>query len=241
MLDKLLILLVFTSDIFGFVMPDAIETFAETGIDTGLHLIGNQTRILLDKSPKPPPRTYKDGFSGSQPPVITMNGQNNYQAGQQTFYAERSSGYNCDKCNRSCTNVLKRGDYIVTPGIGAHKLHTRKQNWNVARKACMDEGGYLAVPNSLDEETVLLKWLQAAKVDRAWLGIHDLFEEGEWVTVTGESLEKSGYDRWTPAIPGDPDNAGGHQNCAILMGEHGGMDDIQCESLFFYFCEITMC
>ncbi|XP_054001326.1 hemolymph lipopolysaccharide-binding protein-like [Hylaeus anthracinus] len=173
-------------------------------------------------------------------PTITLNGDRNYQANQQIFYGVGWAPWtNCVKPN--CTNVLPRDDYVVTPGIGAHKLHTRKLKWNAARKSCENEGGYLVVPNSLAEEAVLIKSMQAANIDNAWLGIHDLFEEGDWMTVMGESLEKSGYDRWTPAIPNDPDNAGGRQNCAILLRKHGGMDDIQCDNTFPYFCEITMC
>ncbi|XP_043249688.1 hemolymph lipopolysaccharide-binding protein-like [Colletes gigas] len=240
MLRQMLTLLVLTSGIFCSVSSDPIETIPSTDAGPDSSLNQSQTRILNDSS-KPQTRSQKGMLSGSLPSsLITMNGQNNYQASQQTFYGEEASS-SCEKCNRSCTNVLRRTDYVITPGIGAHKLHTRKQMWNVARKSCMEEGGYLAIPNSLAEEAILLKWMQATKVDRAWLGIHDLFEEGDWVTITGESLERSGYDKWTPAIPGDPDNAGGNQNCAALVGEHGGMDDIQCGDSFFYFCEITMC
>lgn len=228
-------LLVFTSGTLCFVMPDRNETMVSMVVDS----VVNQNRILNDSS-RPPSRIVKGVLPGSTPSLVTMNGHNNYQANEQTFYPERTTS-NCDKCDRCCTSVLKRDDYINTPGIGAHKLHSRKQNWNDARKSCMEEGGYLAIPNSLAEETVLIKWLQAANVDSAWLGIHDLFAEGDWVTLTGESLEKSGYDRWTPAIPGDPDNAGGNQNCAILLGKHGGMDDIACTHTYLYFCEITMC
>jgi len=47
-----------------------------------------------------------------------------------------------------------RDDYHYAIGIGAHKLHTRTATWNEARKACNDEGGHLAIINSIAEENV---------------------------------------------------------------------------------------
>ena len=47
-----------------------------------------------------------------------------------------------------------REDYVWTPGIGSHKLHTEALSWNHARRACMVEGAHLAVINSKGEETV---------------------------------------------------------------------------------------
>lgn len=32
-------------------------------------------------------------------------------------------------------------DYLITPGLGAHKLHVRKLPWNKARRICIQEGG----------------------------------------------------------------------------------------------------
>ena len=31
--------------------------------------------------------------------------------------------------------------FIVTPGVGAHKFHLDKKNWNNARNTCIKEGG----------------------------------------------------------------------------------------------------
>lgn len=47
-----------------------------------------------------------------------------------------------------------RDDYTFTPGIGLHKFHTKAKSWNEARKICNDEGGHLAIINSLAEESV---------------------------------------------------------------------------------------
>lgn len=44
---------------------------------------------------------------------------------------------------RNAVNILEKAgnDYLVTPGLGAHKLHIRKLSWNRARKICIQEGG----------------------------------------------------------------------------------------------------
>lgn len=41
------------------------------------------------------------------------------------------------------TNLIEKAgsDYLITPGIGAHKLHVRKLTWNKARRICIEEGG----------------------------------------------------------------------------------------------------
>lgn len=41
--------------------------------------------------------------------------------------------------------------------------------------------GHLAIINSDSEEKILLRMLQEGKIDVAWLGLHDYFEEGDWV------------------------------------------------------------
>jgi len=57
-------------------------------------------------------------------------------------------------CNVVMPSVPMRDDYRYTAGIGAHKLHTRAATWNDARKICNEEGGHLAIINSIAEEHV---------------------------------------------------------------------------------------
>lgn len=79
--------------------------------------------------------------------------------------------------------------------------------------------------------------LQEKNVDAAWLGLHDLYEEGDWVTVMDVAIQDTGYTKWTTKWPNEPDNYGGNQNCAVLIKE-GGMDDTKCSIVFPFFCEI---
>ncbi|XP_008203346.1 hemolymph lipopolysaccharide-binding protein [Nasonia vitripennis] len=141
-----------------------------------------------------------------------------------------------------------RDDYRYSPGIGAHKLHTRAASWNEARKMCNEEGGHLAIINSLTEATMLMDIFTksgpvkgAPYLDLAYVGIHDLYKEGEWVTILGESLFKTGYTVWSDKWGGQPDNGGssGNQNCGVFLKE-GGLDDVNCDMPFAFFCELPM-
>lgn len=75
--------------------------------------------------------------------------------------------------------------------------------------------------------------------DEALLGTHDLYKEGEWVTVMGDSLAKTGYTKWSDKWGGQPDNGGGRQHCGALMKE-GGMDDVACDVAFPFLCELPL-
>lgn len=147
------------------------------------------------------------------------------------------------RCNFVPNKVI-RDDYRYTPGIGSHKLHTRAKVWNEARKICIEEGGHLAIINSQAEAHVLLDLFNksgpfkgAVYQNQILLGIHDLYSEGEWVTLQGDSLAKTGYNTWSDKWGGQPDNGGGIQNCGAMMDD-GKLDDVACNVPFAFFCEI---
>ncbi|CAB0037195.1 unnamed protein product [Trichogramma brassicae] len=150
-----------------------------------------------------------------------------------------------DQTNNSSSAAI-REDYVHTPGIGAYKLHTNGKQWNDARKICTLEGAHLAIINSQAEESLLVEMLWNAastiknvvNVEEAFIGIHDLFQQGEWVTVFGESLYATGYSAWSATYwNGQPDNFGGSQHCGAVLRQ-GGMDDVHCLHKFAFFCEL---
>jgi len=163
----------------------------------------------------------------SKKPAITMNGHNNYHVGQQIFYVYDSLFF-----KRLLPN--NKANYNVTSDMSAHKLSSHKLSWNKARMACIQDGGHLAIVNSDSEEKILLQLMAEKSIDRTWLGVHDLYEEGDWVTVNNEALEDTGYVKWHG---NEPNNWGGDQNCGALIKE-GGMDDVECNTVYFFFCEI---
>ena len=59
------------------------------------------------------------------------------QPSQQVFHIYNSC---CGENVQKPTPKIPDG-YTLTPGVGAHKLHLEKKNWNDARNTCIKEGG----------------------------------------------------------------------------------------------------
>ncbi|KAJ9601329.1 hypothetical protein L9F63_000510 [Diploptera punctata] len=131
--------------------------------------------------------------------------------------------------------------YEYFSGIGYYKFHKTPNTWDAARKMCEQEGGHLAVINSEEESKVIQKYLETAPKlenasynDYAFIGFHDRFIEGEYLTVFGTSLESTGFTRWSGV--GEPSNAGGKEHCGSAH-RNGGLNDIPCASKLAFFCE----
>ncbi|CAG5106884.1 Similar to Hemolymph lipopolysaccharide-binding protein (Periplaneta americana) [Cotesia congregata] len=142
----------------------------------------------------------------------------------------------------SCCDLLE--DYQYFQGIGTYKLHTRGATFFRARQICKEEGGHLAIINSLAEEKVLLdlfkrpeKFVNVMSNERALLGIHDIFAEGEWETIFGQSLYRTGFSKWSNNWNGQPDDSKHILNCGFLL-KSGGLDDDLCDAQHPFFCEI---
>lgn len=76
----------------------------------------------------------------------------------------------------------------------------------------------------------------ATSTEEAYIGIHDYFEEGDWVTVLDDPLSSTGFNKWSDKWGGQPDNAG-IQNCGVLVVD-GDLDDVHCDQELSFFCEL---
>ncbi|XP_046627134.1 hemolymph lipopolysaccharide-binding protein-like isoform X2 [Neodiprion virginianus] len=134
--------------------------------------------------------------------------------------------------------VVRRDDYTYFPGIGGYKLHSRAVSWNQARITCEEEGGHLAIINSLAERDAVVKVLEPMKLnlDYVSLGFHDLYEEGHYVTIHGETLARAGFDEWAD---GEPNNRHGLENCGSWYIS-GGLNDHKCSVLLPFVCELPI-
>nr|AQY54446.1 immulectin 10 [Hepialus xiaojinensis] len=127
-------------------------------------------------------------------------------------------------------------------GDKCYKLHLEPKTWSEAFTICHAEQSYLAIINN-DVEAKLLKETLAKHPkdtlkgnfykDGAYLGFHDQFTEGEFVTVFGQRLAETGYVEWSP---GQPDNANKNENCGSIF-RSGLLNDINCAYKLLYFCE----
>ncbi|XP_046433583.1 hemolymph lipopolysaccharide-binding protein-like isoform X2 [Neodiprion fabricii] len=134
--------------------------------------------------------------------------------------------------------VVRRDDYTYFPGIGGYKLHSKAVSWNQARKTCEEEGGHLAIINSLAERDAVVTVLKAMKPNPQYvnLGFHDLYEEGHYVTIHGQNLTRAGFNEWAN---GEPNNDYGSENCGSLHFS-GGLNDHKCNEPHSFICELPI-
>lgn len=178
--------------------------------------------------------------SGACADTITLNGKNIYHAVQQTFFVNTAAGSVYKGPTGYCVATLEKSDYVIRPGIGAHKLFKHKVTWNTAREICRRDGGHLAVVDSAEEERVFRSWMTNETLDGVWLGIHDLFEQGSWVTLAGDPVAAMSYYPWAQD---EPNNWHDEQHCGILWLKlkTSGISDTACHLKQAFVCEISLC
>lgn len=159
-----------------------------------------------------------------------------------SFLGSRSTSINLLK-------MLFRLYYSHTPGVGYHKLHTVIADWPTARRICKAEGAHLAIINSVAEAAILSGLLIQANIPeivalspssanvyvrQAAVGIHDLFQEHEWVTIHDESLADTGFTEWDFM---EPNNSAGIEHCGALRSNKK-LNNVPCSHRQPFICEL---
>ncbi|XP_046751859.1 hemolymph lipopolysaccharide-binding protein-like [Diprion similis] len=131
--------------------------------------------------------------------------------------------------------VVRRTDYTYFPGIGGYKLHSEEVGWNEARITCEKEGGHLAIINSVAERDAILKVIKAKTPTPLYvmLGFHDLYQQGQFVTIHGQTLAQAGFNEWAK---GEPNGSGRYG----ALHSSGGLDDYGKPPLCPYMCELPI-
>jgi len=133
--------------------------------------------------------------------------------------------------------------YELHRGVGYYKIHSELKTWHEARQICAQEGGHLAIINSEEESKVLQSIFApvAAQLKKVWvfIGFHDLYNEGQYLTIFDEPLSSTGFYRWSQDF--QPDNAGGNathpgEDCGS-MHTNGGLNDLLCTAQVPFICE----
>ncbi|XP_067006079.2 hemolymph lipopolysaccharide-binding protein [Anabrus simplex] len=131
--------------------------------------------------------------------------------------------------------------YEYVPGMGFYKLHLDLMTWQAAKEQCEADGTHLAIINSEEEATVLLKifsehrdihWVEKWD-DQVWIGLSDIEKEHKFVTVLGEPMSSTGYTKWGPH---EPNNYGGNEDC-VSFRRNGRFNDVSCGHELNFFCE----
>ena len=80
------------------------------------------------------------------------------------------------------------GSYKYLPGAGFYKLYKHKVSWGEAWEQCRDDNAHLLVIDSAVElDAVKTLMINSRSPGWAHIGVHDLFLNTHYVTVTGKS------------------------------------------------------
>ncbi|XP_046398896.1 hemolymph lipopolysaccharide-binding protein-like [Ischnura elegans] len=127
--------------------------------------------------------------------------------------------------------------YQLFHGIGYYKFHRTAAAFDLASATCAAEGGHLTIINS-DAESGVISTILKENSDAgawAWLGFHDRLKEGEFVTIFGDPLASSGFNKWVASKP----NGGTRENCGCVSNK-GLYNDAQCDHKFPFVCEYDL-
>ena len=79
-----------------------------------------------------------------------------------------------------------------------YKIDKTIRNYDGAKAQCESDGAFLAIPRSQAENDFLTDLLP---YDNFWIGINDIEEQGNFVTVDGSDIS---WTNWGPDEPGGP-------------------------------------
>ncbi|XP_019622322.1 PREDICTED: ZP domain-containing protein-like [Branchiostoma belcheri] len=69
-----------------------------------------------------------------------------------------------------------------------------------------------------------------------WIGLNDIDNEGQWVFEDSQTLASSGYANWAP---GEPNDSGGAEDCALVFGSTHTWNDGPCTvSTVAFICQL---
>lgn len=121
--------------------------------------------------------------------------------------------------------------FATLPNAGTHgyKVTTDAASWSMQRDRCMQDGGYLAIPDDVAELQAITT---ATGVSKTWIGISDTMNEGTYRTVKGDTATFPGGLPWNNGEPG-----GATENCvSALMASPTWATD-GCNTSFPAVCE----
>ncbi|GBP56423.1 Hemolymph lipopolysaccharide-binding protein [Eumeta japonica] len=162
------------------------------------------------------------------------------------LWCSRLYSFICKKLLPSRYNsVCRTHDLAYVPNSdnsSCYKIHIQPKTWPQAYATCKAEESRLAIVNSHHEADFLVQLMNNIPHEQIRvpyynghlsIGFHDLFEEGEYLTIQGETLEQANYNEWQG---GQPNDAGGNEDCGSISRD-GKLNDINCETVTLFICE----
>jgi LruC domain-containing protein len=146
-----------------------------------------------------------------------------------------ASGWNDANCMGTSPAICERPAALACDGTvsglaGETYWLTSAAPWRAAETSCQLCRGNLVTINGAGELNLLGAAFASTLPDTPWIGLNDLAVEGTFVWSSGAALTLS---NWTP---GEPNNAGGNEDCAHL-NPNGTWNDANCAASRPGICE----
>ncbi|CAH1252513.1 COLEC10 [Branchiostoma lanceolatum] len=143
-------------------------------------------------------------------------------------------------CTRGCSPGEKAvegtgggcpvADYISFNGV-CYRSFTEQVTIPEAHRTCATDGGILAMPKDSATNDFLAS-LEPVTGGR-WFGLVNLYNNGQWVFLDGQTLTSSGYSNW---LPGEPSGGDG---CVGFWGTGSGWDEKDCSFVRGFICQLN--
>ncbi|XP_066270066.1 macrophage mannose receptor 1-like [Branchiostoma lanceolatum] len=123
--------------------------------------------------------------------------------------------------------------YVSFNGV-CYKDFAEPKAYDEARQTCAAEGGLVAMPKDNATNTFIHN---LGGVTPRWIGLTDAENETQWVFEDGQSLAATGYNNW---YPGEPNDVGAWEDCAVLFSSGHLWHDIPCTYTRGFICQLAI-
>ena len=118
--------------------------------------------------------------------------------------------------------------YTLRPGDTHLYRHLTGLEFDDAVEACQTDGGYLARIDDVNEETYVRQ-----TYGEVWIGVSDQETEGTFRNIASNNatvfISPSTTVTYAHWVPGEPNDAGGHEDCVYIHGDNGTWNDTSCD------------
>lgn len=161
-------------------------------------------------------------------------GDGKLAAGEECDDGNTATGDLCENCKVVCYSGDFKlgthcyGEYGVAPSFSP-------TTWQNAKSACESAKGHLVTITSTAEANLVWDNMDGfTDTGPRWIGYSDLASEGSWSWVTGEANPPGFSALWAS---GEPNDAGGSEDCAEFRYSQFNWNDNQCTVSHYFWCE----
>uniref|UniRef100_A0A669F848 C-type lectin domain-containing protein n=2 Tax=Oreochromis TaxID=8139 RepID=A0A669F848_ORENI len=150
------------------------------------------------------------------------NSQNSYHVPGLCIHNASCSMFFAEKVCPEGWRMFCHSCYVLSEKLGS---------WDEGRDDCRSKGADLVVIESLEDKTFISSYIK----ERAWIGLNDKEEEGNWKWVDGTPLT---LQNWVAKQPdnGDGNPKWGEEDC-VHVEPDASWNDLSCSASLKWICE----